>query len=109
MAPFFPPLNLPEAVILLITDELAAPADFVLHRTLTTHLKKPIQRVEGQQNKTRAVILSVSEGLGRWKALASKLVGIKFFGFLWLFELMGIVCQEYKPTKPYRWRLAGLY
>jgi len=76
MPNFLPPLNLPDGVILLITDELPSPADFLLHRTLSAHLKRPIRRheqLEGERrNKTRAVILSVSEDLGRWKALASK-------------------------------------
>ncbi|KDR70034.1 hypothetical protein GALMADRAFT_128199 [Galerina marginata CBS 339.88] len=62
--PLFPPFNLPEGVILLITDGLAAPADFVLHRCLASHLK--------EKRKPKAIILSVSEGIGRWKALASK-------------------------------------
>ncbi|KAF9560628.1 hypothetical protein CPC08DRAFT_818108 [Agrocybe pediades] len=61
----FSPLNLPHGILLLITDGLAAPADFVLHRCLATHLKE-------NNKKSRTVILSVSENISRWKALASK-------------------------------------
>lgn len=75
MAQLLPPLNIPEGVILLITDELSAPADFALHRALATHLKVPLhQEEEGLEPKLRALILSISEDYGRWKALASKSV-----------------------------------
>lgn len=77
MSQFFPPFNLPDDIILLVTDELSAPADFVLHRTLAAHLKRPVQRngsFDHARTQTRAVILSVSEDLGRWKALASRSV-----------------------------------
>ncbi|PPQ68880.1 hypothetical protein CVT24_007689 [Panaeolus cyanescens] len=57
-----PPFNLPEGIILLITDELGAPGKFLLHRALAQQLKA---------DKT-AIILSVSESLARWKALATK-------------------------------------
>ncbi|KAF9042296.1 hypothetical protein BJ165DRAFT_1529725 [Panaeolus papilionaceus] len=57
-----PPFNLPEGIILLITDELGAPGNFLLHRALAQHLKT---------DKT-ALVLSVSESLARWKALATK-------------------------------------
>jgi hypothetical protein len=66
----FQPSDLPDGIILLITDELAAPADFLLHRTLATHLK--------ERKHPRALILSVSEGITRWKALASKSVRLVF-------------------------------
>ncbi|KAF9482929.1 hypothetical protein BDN70DRAFT_852386 [Pholiota conissans] len=60
----FRPSDLPDGIILLITDELAAPADFLLHRTLATLLK--------ERQSPHALILSVSEGITRWRALASK-------------------------------------
>lgn len=66
MPGLFPPFDLPDGVILLITDQLAAPADFVLHRTLAIHLR--------ERRKPCSLILSVSEGFGRWKALAAKSV-----------------------------------
>jgi hypothetical protein len=65
MPGLFAPFDLPDGVILLITDRLAAPADFVLHRSLATHLR--------ERRKPSSLILSVSEGIGRWKALAAKL------------------------------------
>ena len=56
--------DLPDGIILLITDALAAPGDFILHRTLATHLK--------QHKNPRSLVLSVSESVSRWTALASK-------------------------------------
>jgi len=50
----------------LITDQLQAPADFLVFRTVTTHLK------ENKQN--RCVVLSVFNDVPRWKAIASKSV-----------------------------------
>ncbi|OAX41148.1 hypothetical protein K503DRAFT_790990 [Rhizopogon vinicolor AM-OR11-026] len=49
--------------LLLVTDQLQAPADFLLHRFLHLHLK---------QTKTKCIILAVSDGLERWKSVASK-------------------------------------
>ncbi|KAI0769414.1 hypothetical protein BD413DRAFT_558196 [Trametes elegans] len=61
----FPPNGLPlPGEVLLITDELLAPADFLLHRHLTTHLK--------DSKDSRCVLVSVSEDLGRWKAVAQR-------------------------------------
>ncbi|KAI8992922.1 hypothetical protein BD414DRAFT_521465 [Trametes punicea] len=61
----FPPneLALP-GEILLITDELLAPADFMLHRHLATHLK--------ESKSSPCILVSVSEGIERWKAVAQK-------------------------------------
>ncbi|KZT10582.1 uncharacterized protein LAESUDRAFT_692730 [Laetiporus sulphureus 93-53] len=56
-------LPLPQE-LLLITDELASPADFILHRSLATHLKS------GQD--ARCIILSVSEDAARWNAIAGR-------------------------------------
>jgi hypothetical protein len=63
----FPPSELPcPGQLLLITDELASPADFLLHKFLSTHLKDP--------KDAKCVVISVSEDLARWKAIASKSV-----------------------------------
>ena len=63
----FPPNSLPlPGEILLITDELLAPASFLLHRFLISHMK--------ESNDTTSVLISVSEDLGRWKAMAAKSV-----------------------------------
>jgi hypothetical protein len=63
----FPPSELPyPGQLLLITDELPSPADFLLHKFLSTHLKDP--------KDARCVVISVSEDLARWKAIASKSV-----------------------------------
>ncbi|CAA7266451.1 unnamed protein product [Cyclocybe aegerita] len=69
MPSLFSPFDLPDDIILLLSDELVAPADFILHRTLAAHLKAGL--VSGRV-KPKSVILSVSEGLSRWKTLAMK-------------------------------------
>ncbi|KAF9643363.1 hypothetical protein BDM02DRAFT_3181827 [Thelephora ganbajun] len=48
----------------VVTDQLQAPADFLVFRTVTTHLK------ENKQN--RCIILSTFNDVPRWKAIASK-------------------------------------
>ncbi|KAH0589935.1 hypothetical protein H2248_000125 [Termitomyces sp. 'cryptogamus'] len=58
------PFNLPEGIVLLITDELSSPADFLLHQLVSSHLK--------DSKSAKSVILSVSEGVERWKAIAAK-------------------------------------
>ncbi|KAG2135463.1 hypothetical protein DEU56DRAFT_913302 [Suillus clintonianus] len=50
--------------LLLITDQLPAPADFLLHRFLHLHLK--------QSKIANCIVLAVSESLERWKSVASK-------------------------------------
>jgi ABC-type glutathione transport system ATPase component len=55
--------------LLLVTDELSSPADFVLHADLAAHLKDPTRHA-------RCTVLSVSESLARWKTIASKSVSI---------------------------------
>ncbi|KAI0644708.1 hypothetical protein C8Q79DRAFT_791633 [Trametes meyenii] len=52
--------------LLLITDELLAPADFLLHRHLAAHLK--------ESKSSKCVLVSVSEDIGRWKAVAQRSV-----------------------------------
>lgn len=64
----FPPNGLPlPGELLLITDELLAPADFLLHRYLNSHLK--------ESQESPVVLVSISEDIGRWKVIAGKLVG----------------------------------
>ena len=50
----------------LITDQLQAPADFLVFRTVTTHLK--------ENKKNRGIVLSTFNDVPRWKAIASKSV-----------------------------------
>ncbi|KAG6830281.1 hypothetical protein H0H92_001547 [Tricholoma furcatifolium] len=59
-----PPFNLPDGIILLVTDELSSPSDFLLHRLLISHFK--------ESKNAKGVILSVSEGIERWRAVAAK-------------------------------------
>jgi hypothetical protein len=61
-----PPFDLPEGILVLITDQLHSPADFLLHRSLIGHIKT--------SKTSKSVILSVSEGIARWKAIAAKSV-----------------------------------
>jgi hypothetical protein len=70
----FPPPGLPvPGQMLLITDELSSPADFLLHRFLISHLKNT--------KDTKCVILSVSEHLARWEAIVAKSVRVLMKNF----------------------------
>ncbi|TFK53803.1 hypothetical protein OE88DRAFT_1711625 [Heliocybe sulcata] len=61
----FPPSNVfAPGNVILITDQLPSPADFLLHRTLASHFK--------DHKNARCIILSVSESISRWKAIASR-------------------------------------
>jgi hypothetical protein len=66
MTSIFSPFGLPENITLLITDALSAPANFLLHRTLAAYMK--------DRRDVKCVVLSVSEDITRWKALAAKSV-----------------------------------
>jgi hypothetical protein len=70
-------LDLPRGILLLITDQRSAPADFFLHKTLYQNLKN-----NTDASLTKVTILSVSEGLARWKSIASKSVWRFSAGFL---------------------------
>ena len=71
----FSPFGLPEGITLLITDALSAPANFFLHRTLAAYMKK-------NRKDIKCVVLSVSEDITRWKAIAAKSVINIFSVFL---------------------------
>lgn len=61
----FPPIELVSyAGLILVTDQLSAPADFLLHRFLHSRLKDTKQ--------SDSIFLSVSEDIGRIKAVAAK-------------------------------------
>ncbi|KAF9025011.1 hypothetical protein BDZ89DRAFT_1017128 [Hymenopellis radicata] len=60
----FSPLDLPPGVIQLITDELASPADYILHQLVISHSK--------EQKHSKRIILSVSQAWARWQAIALK-------------------------------------
>ncbi|KAF8444825.1 hypothetical protein L210DRAFT_3393573 [Boletus edulis BED1] len=61
----FPPPDLASHVgLLLITDELHAPADFLIHKFLNLRLK--------DSKRSRCLILSVSEDMERIRSVASK-------------------------------------
>jgi hypothetical protein len=51
---------------LLITDDLAAPADFLLHRFLANHLR--------DSSEAKCVVIAVLENVSRWEAVAARLV-----------------------------------
>ena len=71
----FPPvaLTIPGELI-LITDELLAPADFMLHRIVAGHLK--------ESKDAACLLVSVSEDIGRWKAIAGRTVSRNAFVIL---------------------------
>ncbi|KAF8576864.1 hypothetical protein K439DRAFT_1418643 [Ramaria rubella] len=54
--------------LLLITDHLAAPADFILHRALALHLKHSNPKYQ----RHRAVLVSLASDFGHWRAIAAK-------------------------------------
>ena len=70
MTSMFSPFELPEGITLLITDALSAPANFFLHRTLAAYMKKD------RKDVVKCIVLSVSEDITRWKAIAAKSVSI---------------------------------
>ena len=52
--------------LLVLTDELSSPADFLIHRIVSTHLK--------EAREPKCLFLSVSESLARLKAILGKSV-----------------------------------
>ena len=71
MTTTFPPEGIPASgELLLITDELSSPADFLLHRLFAAHVK----RSNAPPEDARCIILSVSENLVKWKYIAGKSV-----------------------------------
>lgn len=63
----FPPPNLASHVgLIIITDELQAPADFLIHKFLNLRLK--------DAKRSRCLLLSVSEDIERIRSVASKSV-----------------------------------
>ncbi|KAL0068326.1 hypothetical protein AAF712_004713 [Marasmius tenuissimus] len=64
----FSPFELPQPIFLLVTDELASPADFALHQTLVSHLKQH----GSKQSNLKRIYLSVSESWNRLQMLCSK-------------------------------------
>lgn len=65
----FPPPDLASHVgLIIITDELQAPADFLIHKFLNIRLK--------DAKRSRCLFLSVSEDMERIKSVASKSVRI---------------------------------
>ncbi|ETW84998.1 hypothetical protein HETIRDRAFT_311089 [Heterobasidion irregulare TC 32-1] len=56
--------------LVLITDQLAAPADFLLHQILAVYIKTAAY--DGASTRPKAVVVSVSEPLARWKAVAAR-------------------------------------
>jgi hypothetical protein len=69
------PFDLPDGIVLLITDELASPADFILYQSVISRIK---ESTETKASKTtgKNIILSGSpaQGLSKWQAVAAKSV-----------------------------------
>lgn len=53
--------------VLLVTDQLASPADFILHRTLAVALKTT--------TSSRCIVVSTMQNYFHWKAIAARSVG----------------------------------
>ncbi|KAJ7496712.1 hypothetical protein FB451DRAFT_1208510 [Mycena latifolia] len=69
----FSPFDLPPGILLLLTDQLAAPADFILHRAVAEHLKsQSAPKSSTTPKRAQTIVLSVSEPLARWRAIAAK-------------------------------------
>lgn len=66
MQSFPPPDFVSHVGFIIITDELQAPADFLIHRCLNLCLKDP--------KHSRCLFLSVSEDMEHIKSVASKSV-----------------------------------
>jgi hypothetical protein len=68
LRPFmFPPPGLASARrLLLVTDQLSAPADFILHQNVISSVK--------EKKNVKTIVIAVSENLARWKAVAAKSV-----------------------------------
>ncbi|KAH6903399.1 hypothetical protein BKA70DRAFT_1194401 [Coprinopsis sp. MPI-PUGE-AT-0042] len=62
------PFNLPKSKNILVTDELAAPADFVIYESVTTLFKN----TDRSAGNPAALILSTSLDLTRWKSVSLK-------------------------------------
>ncbi|KAI0779593.1 hypothetical protein C8Q74DRAFT_1199522 [Fomes fomentarius] len=77
--------------LLLITDELLAPADFLLHRYLNSHLK--------DSQDSPVVLVSISEDIGRWKAIAGKL-NINLASHLELGRVVLVDVMSHVPIGP---------
>lgn len=60
----------PPGQVLLVTDELASPADFILYRSLAAHFKG----AAGKSTSARCLVVSVSGNLAKWKAVLTKSV-----------------------------------
>ncbi|KAI0338225.1 hypothetical protein BDW22DRAFT_802252 [Trametopsis cervina] len=58
-----PPIPKGDAV--LVTDELASPADFILHANLAAHVKD-------SSRNSRCILISVTESLSRWITIGAK-------------------------------------
>ncbi|KZT30797.1 hypothetical protein NEOLEDRAFT_1052965 [Neolentinus lepideus HHB14362 ss-1] len=64
MATFPPPDLLSSRQVVIVTDQILSPANFLLHRTLASHFK--------DHKDARCIVLLVSESISRWNAIASR-------------------------------------
>ncbi|KAJ7496707.1 hypothetical protein FB451DRAFT_1162838 [Mycena latifolia] len=77
----FSPFDLPPGILFLVTDQLAAPADFILHRALAEPLKSAAFKASGAPKRAQALVLSVSEPLAQWREVYD-VAGFKFVDVL---------------------------
>lgn len=64
------PFNLPKGKNILVTDELAAPADFIIYESVTSLFKN----ADKSSGSPAALVLSTSLDLNRWKSVSLKYV-----------------------------------
>ena len=72
-----PPFDIPAGTFTLVTDELAAPADFLLHQVVNGYIKEHPRpgrgaQPEGDSSNPKVIVLSVNEDSAKWKAVSSK-------------------------------------
>ncbi|RXW23026.1 hypothetical protein EST38_g2850 [Candolleomyces aberdarensis] len=71
------PFSIPSGAFNLITDELSAPADFLVHQAVYGHLKahqskSRVPKASEANARPQVLVFSASEDLARWKSIASK-------------------------------------
>ncbi|TEB29214.1 hypothetical protein FA13DRAFT_1734880 [Coprinellus micaceus] len=72
-----PPFDIPAGSFTLVTDELAAPADFLIHQVVNGYIKEHPRPGRGAQvgeesSSPKVVILSANADIAKWKAVSSK-------------------------------------
>ena len=75
----WPPFDIPKRSFVVVTDELGAPADFLVYQVVNGWVKEKVKERAvggGEASKTggRVLVLSSGADLARWKAVSAKSV-----------------------------------